>query len=43
VQVKSAPGTTDPQHGTCQVDNERADEIAAEIVETIAAAERLTV
>jgi nanoRNase/pAp phosphatase (c-di-AMP/oligoRNAs hydrolase) len=29
--------------GTCQVDNERADEIAAEIVETIAAAERLAV
>jgi nanoRNase/pAp phosphatase (c-di-AMP/oligoRNAs hydrolase) len=29
--------------GTCQIENERADQVAAEIVETIAAAERLTV
>jgi nanoRNase/pAp phosphatase (c-di-AMP/oligoRNAs hydrolase) len=29
--------------GTCQVENERADEVVAEVVETIAAAERLTV
>jgi nanoRNase/pAp phosphatase (c-di-AMP/oligoRNAs hydrolase) len=29
--------------GTCQVDNERAAEVLAEIVETIAAAERLAV
>ena len=29
--------------GTCQVENERSDEVVAEIVETIAAAERLTV
>ena len=29
--------------GTCQVDNETADEVAMSIVETIAAAERLSV